>query len=146
VKHSRQWLLIAGLAATSPTFAGVYADDLSKCLVEATTLEDRITLVRWIFTAVSAHPAVASMTSASPADVEKSNAKAGALFMRLLTETCLDVSKKAIKYEGPLAIQLSFQVLGQVATTEMFSHPDVAKVMAGLDKHVDAKKLEALKQ
>ncbi len=41
-------------------------------------------------------------------DLEQANATTGALFMRLVTETCVDASRKAIKYEGPVAIQLSF--------------------------------------
>jgi hypothetical protein len=39
---------------------------------------------------------------------------------------------------------MSFQVLGQVAGAELFQSPEVARVMAGLEKHVDKKKLDAL--
>ena len=66
--------------------------------------------------------------------------------MKLLTETCLDTSKKAIKYEGPAAIQLSFQVRGQVASMEIFSNPNVAGAVAGLEKYTDKKRLEALRE
>jgi hypothetical protein len=37
-------------------------------------------------------------------------------------------------------------VLGQAAAREIFSHPDVAKMMSGLDKYVDKSKLEFLGQ
>ena len=69
-----------------------------------------------------------------------------ALFTKLLTETCVDTSKKAIKYEGAVAIQSAFQVLGQAAAGELFVHPDVTKVMSGLEEFLDSKKLEALAQ
>ena len=66
--------------------------------------------------------AVSSLTNVKASDLETANAETGALFMKLLTETCLRHSKKAIKYEGPVAIQLSFQVLGQVLLMEIFSN------------------------
>jgi hypothetical protein len=129
---------------TPPTFAGLYTDDLSRCLVESTSSADKITLVRWIFAGMSQHPAVASLSKATPADIDRANAETGALFMRLLADTCKDKSSKAIRYEGAVAIQGAFAVLGQVATAELFAAPEVQKVMAGLDKHLDSKKLEGL--
>jgi hypothetical protein len=144
-----RWKLV--LAATLlcgnavPANAGLYTDDLSRCLVEKTSKEDRVTLVQWIFAAMSQNAAVATISKATPADVDKSNAAAGALIMRLLTDACVDKSKKAIKYEGQSAIQVSFAVLGQVATTDLIADPNVQKVLAGLGKYMDAKKLDALK-
>jgi hypothetical protein len=126
------------------THAGVYTDDMTKCLVESTSKEDRLSLVRWMFAAMSQHPAVTSLTNVKDSDVEKANSETGALFMRLLTESCVEATKKAIRYEGPAAIQLSFQVLGQVASSELFADPGVLKVMSGLEKYTDQQKLEAL--
>jgi hypothetical protein len=37
------------LAIASPVDAGVFSDDLSKCLVRSTTATDRAELVRWVF-------------------------------------------------------------------------------------------------
>lgn len=138
-------LTLMALGAASPAMAGPYGDDLSKCLVDSTTAEDRVALVRWMFSAVSVHPAVESMATVAPDELEKSSAAVGALFMRLLTESCLEESKTAIKYEGPATLQLSFNVLGQVAGTEMFSNPEVATATAALEKYVDKDKLEHLK-
>jgi hypothetical protein len=126
------------------TRAGVYTDELSKCLVESTNSEDRLTLIRWLFVAIAQHPAVASLANAKPADVEKSSAAAGKLFTRLLAETCGGPAGKALKYEGPLAIQSSFQVLGQVAMSDLVRNEQVAKTMSDLSKHLDTKKLDAL--
>ncbi len=137
-------LVLAALGTASPCFAGVYTDDLAKCLVESTTAQDRTTLVRWMFSAATAHPDVASIAKVSPAVMEKSNEQVADLMVKLLTESCVDKSKKAIKYEGPAAIQMSFQVLGQVAGSELFSNPEVQKATAGLEKHIDKQKLAAL--
>lgn len=134
------------IALGSPAFAGVYTDDLSRCLVEKTSKEDKTALVQWIFVAMAQHPSVSALQKVTPDDVKLYNSKAGALFTKLLTETCVDVSKKAIKYEGAVAIQSAFQVLGQAAAGELFVHPDVTKVMSGLEEFLDSKKLEALAQ
>ena len=49
---SPRQLTIALVALTTSTaWAGVYTDDLSKCLVDGTTTDDRTALVKWIFTA-----------------------------------------------------------------------------------------------
>jgi hypothetical protein len=132
------------LLATSPAMAGVYTDDLSRCLVEKTSTADKTALVQWIFVAMAQHPSVSSLTKITSDDVDRHNKAAGALFMRLLTESCVDASKKAVKYEGGAALQVSFQVLGQAAAGELFAHPDVTKVMSGLEKYLDKDKLEAL--
>ena len=65
--------------------------------------------------------------------------------MRLLTESCKDAATTALKFEGPATLQLSFQVLGQVAGAELFSNPQVAAVMADLDKHMAPGALDVLK-
>jgi hypothetical protein len=136
-------LVLSGVASNAN--AGLYTDDMSRCLVEASSKEDKATLMRWMFVALSQNPSISSLSSATAADVEKSNAAVGALFMRLLTVDCAEKTKKAIKYEGGAAIQASFEVLGRVASSELFTDPKVNAVMAGLDKYVDKKKLDALK-
>ena len=131
---------------SGPAFAGVYTDDLSRCLVESSTQEDKTVLVHWVVAAITQHPSVSLLGRATESDIDTANAAAGALFMKLLTDVCADKSKKAIKYEGVAAIQTSFGVLGQVAAAELFGDPAVQKVMAGLAKHLDAKKLESLNE
>ena len=137
-------VLIAVAAVPSISRAGVYTDDMTKCLVESTSKDDRLTLVRWMFAAMSQHPAVASLTTVSDGDIEKANASVGALFMKLLTKTCVEATRKAVRYEGAFAIQASFQALGQVATMDLFADPNVLKVMSGLEKHADPEKLAEL--
>jgi predicted GNAT family N-acyltransferase len=134
------------LAASTPALAGVYGDDLSRCLVEKTTTEDKTLLVQWIFVAMAQHPSVSAMTRITAEDIERNSKQAAELLTRLLTETCMEQAKKAIKHEGGMAIQSSFQVFGQSAAGELFADSNVTKVMAGLEKFVDAKKIEALAQ
>jgi len=144
MKNLRRLAAVGLLVAISPVQAGVYTDDLSRCLVDKSSTADKSVLVQWIFVAMAQHPSVVSLTKISTDDKEKHNRQAGELFMRLLTDTCADESKKALKNEGALAIQTAFQVLGQAAAREIFSDPSVAEMMSGLDKYVDKEKLETL--
>ena len=132
------------LGASAQSRAGVFGDDLTRCLVESTSPNDRAQLVRWIFVAMAQHPLVASMSNVKADQKDQSNKEVASLFMRLLTETCKDKAKAAIKAEGAAAIQLSFQVLGQVAAGEIFADKDVMAVMSGVEKHLDNEKLKEL--
>lgn len=129
---------------STPSWAGLYTDDLSRCLVEKTSEKDKVALVQWVVMALTQHPAVSSLARTTAADVEKSNAAAGAVFTRLLAEDCADKYKNAVRYDGPGAIEAAFGVLGQVATRDLFMHADVQAVLAGLSKHMDEDKLRAL--
>lgn len=133
--------LLICISINAPAHAGVYTDDLTRCIVETTTEKDRIKFVKWMFSAMSKHPAVNSIASVSDDQINTANKQVAQLFMRIMTETCKEKAKKAIKYDGQLAMQTSFQVLGQVAAQELFSNPEVAGVMSGLEMYIDTDEL-----
>lgn len=112
----------------------LYSDDLSRCLVESSTSADKLTLVKRMFTAMSLHPAVKSMSNVSDKQIDNSNKEVAALFVKLVTVACKEQTIKAIKYEGQSAIQSSFNLLGQVAAKELFSNSDVVAGMFGIKR------------
>ena len=124
--------------------AGPYSDDLARCLVDKTTKDDRVALIRWLFSAASRHPAVGAIAKVSAEQLDESNKVVGALLMKLLTDSCKAEAQRALQYEGPVTLQLSFQTLGQVAGRELFASPEVSGAMTGLKKYVDNEKLKAL--
>ena len=136
-------VLLAGWATTAS--AGPYTDDMSKCLVSSTSADDRTNLVRWIFANAALHPDVANISTVTIDQRTTMNQAAGELFDRLLTVSCRKQTREALRYEGPAAIQLSFQVLGQVAMGTLMSHPSVGQGFSEFAKFVDEKKIEALK-
>ena len=141
-------LVSAAILCVSPfsAFAGPYTNDLAKCLVESTSPGDRTDLVKWMFSAASAHPAVKSISNVSAKQLDKANKKTADLFMKLLTVSCRSETEKALKYEGKTTLQVSFQVLGQVAGKELFASPEVSAAMSGLERHLDEKRLQSLVQ
>lgn len=145
----RNKLLVIGVVSwlgvdlhITPSSAGVYSDDLAKCFVNSTTTSDRNGLVRWMFTAAASHPAVSSIVMVSEVQRRDSDKYMAKLSERLLFETCKKETEQAVKYEGQLALQTGFQVLGQVAGRELFSDPTVSKAMANLNSYIDKGKLE----
>ena len=137
-------IFMAALIPPQVAEAGPYTDDLSKCMVQSTTANDRLGLVRWMFSAAATHPAVKSIVFVSEQQLDDANKTVAELFMKLLTVSCRQQTQRALKYEGIRALQSSGEVLGRIAGQELFSSPEVQAGMAGLDKYFDSEKLESL--
>jgi hypothetical protein len=138
-------LLTAAIGMTPRSaLAGPYADDMAKCLVKSTSPEDRSLLIRWMFSAMALHPDVASMAAVTKQQRDDIVKNTGALFQRLMLDSCKAETKDAIQNEGPQTIQYAFQILGQVAARGLFTDPHVAATMADLGKSVDQEKFKSL--
>lgn len=137
-------LAAVSLAAPGAAQAGIYGDDLSKCLVKAMSPADQKTLVIWIFSAMASHPDVRPYASMTETQRDGSIDAAGKLMQRLLTADCRPESVAAIKYEGGEAMVGSFSILGQVAMRGLMSDPSVVADLQKLSKSVDQSKIEAL--
>jgi hypothetical protein len=135
-------LVLGCTAATA--HAGAYADDLGKCLVKSTSTTDRYTLMKWLFAVLAANPQVQSMANISTEQRDEIDRTVAALFQRLLTESCRNETQQAIKYEGPIVIQQSFQMFGQASMIELSSAPSVRAAMTSFNKYVDEQKIKAL--
>lgn len=135
-------LTMAAASSSNAALAGPYSDELSKCLVVSTTADDKNALVKWMFATAALHPAVKSIASITAEERSRSTRTTARLFERLLTETCLAQTQQALKYEGALALQTGFQMLGQVAARELFADPSVAAGLAEFEAHLDRNKLE----
>lgn len=144
---TKKFLPLLALAALftpkQAVHAGPYSDDLSKCIIESTTVNDRAAFVNWIFSAASLHPAVKSIAAVPKEQMAAANRQTGEMVMKILTESCPKQAEKAIRYEGASALETSFEALGQVAGQELFSSPEVAAGMAGLVEYLDENRLKA---
>lgn len=131
-------------AVSTASHAGLYADDMSRCLVSQTSSKDKTDLIRWIFAVTALHPDVSTLVKVTDGQRSDINRQIGKLLERLLTQSCRKQTQEALKYEGSVAFQLSFQVLGQVAMQEMMSNQSVRNGFAEIGKHVDEKKMKEL--
>lgn len=134
------FLVLASLSAT--VSAGPFTDEMSKCLVKSTSEADKSLLIKWVFAAMASHPDVKSLSNVSTEKGDELNKNVSGLLISLLTEKCKPETQQAIQYEGPKALEVSFEVLGQVAMQGIISNPDVVGYMSGLGKHMDLTKLK----
>ncbi|MFZ2991108.1 hypothetical protein [Ideonella sp.] len=141
---SRLLLVLMFSVFSANAVAQPAVDAFSKCLADSTTGKDRKTLARWLFVSMGAHPELKAIAKIAPSAPEDSSREAGALFTRLITDTCVEQAKAAGRAAGPVAFQSAFSVLGQLAMQELMSDKDVAANMALLQKHVDAPKIQAV--
>jgi hypothetical protein len=129
-------------ACLGTAYAGPYSDELAKCLVESTTAADKNALVKWMFATAALHPAVKTIATVSDAERDLLNRDTAQLFTRLVADSCRMQTQQAVQYEGPLALQTGFQMLGQVAARDLFSDPAVAGGLRALAQYFDRQKLE----
>lgn len=135
-------LLLGGLLSLSPSIlAGEFTDNLSNCLLSSTTEEDRISLVKWMFTSMALHPSVSEIADVSLADRERANREMADLLVELLRDRCFQEARLALQNEGTAALQASFTALGQVAATALFADPNVAAGLSSIETYIDAEDL-----
>jgi hypothetical protein len=121
--------------------AGTYGDDFGKCLVEKATKEDRSTLIKWMFFAMSLNPEISSFTTISDTDRDNANKTMADMVAKLIGVTCKSEAAKAIKYEGEASFGIAFGLFGQVAGRELFSSPEVVKAIEKYSESIDMEKL-----
>ena len=144
-KHFLGAAALAVLALSSaPAFAGVYADDLTKCLVKNTSADDQLALVRWSFAMMALHPAIKDMANIPPAARDQMNKQAIDITERLITVDCRAETVDALKYEGPGIFRTSFEVLGQVAFRGLTNEPQVSQGFVDWAKGFNLEKIIAL--
>ena len=135
-------LLVSGLMMFSTSaHAGPRSDALGQCLVQKSTDNDHLVLVRWMFSAMVQHPELAQLSKLSESDRERIDADVAKLFQRLITEDCRAEARSVVQEEGMIAFQSSFEVFGKVAAQAIFGHSAVNAAMGGLQKHLDGEVL-----
>jgi hypothetical protein len=132
-------LVAAGSAAASPA-----SDDLGRCLVKASSSDDKTTLMVWAFTALSAHPSVKVYANVSDAQRLEVSKNAARLLERLTTVDCRKETLAAFKTDGPASLQGAFSTLGQVAVGGLVQDPAVAKAMSVVTTQLDMAKFQSL--
>lgn len=130
-------IILAGVVAAAPTQAGVYTDDLTKCLVASASPDDQLVLIKWVFGVISAAPQIKTYSTVTDAQRDALSKQTGQLMQRLLTKDCRTQAVAAIKYEGSSTFESSFEVLGQVAMRGLTSSPEVSKGFGALSNGVD---------
>jgi len=133
--------LISGQASAQTS-----VETLGSCLADNTSGKDRKELAKWLFAAMTAHPEMKSLTSATSQDIHSASKSAGEIFTRLMADSCAKQVRDAVQTGGPAAIQAGFQVLGQLAMQELMTNAQVGAAMGVLDQYIDKARVDAALQ
>lgn len=125
--------------------AAEHAQALSQCLVNNTTEADKTVMTRWVYSSLSNHPSLSSMTSINDATRVGADQEMARLVEKFMYQTCSEQLKNAVKNEGPAAIERSLRSYVEVTGREILQHPSISNSVTGVAKQLDVKKLfEAL--
>ena len=139
-------VVVAAMACLAgiPAQAAVFGDDLAKCLVSHTSEQEKTGLMRFVFAAMAAHPAVADIAKVTPAQRQALSRQFAELTQQLLAVRCRAETVAALRAEGVATIQSSFGVLGQVAMRGLMSDATVAAEFGQLGTFFDRKAMTEL--
>lgn len=132
-------LVLASLGAG----AAQEVDALGKCLGDSTTGRERKDLAKWMFLAMASHPEIKPLAQATPKYFDQASQATAAVFTRLIAESCVNEVRAAISVGGPVAVQLGFQVLGQLAMQELMTNQDVQRSIGAFERFIDQKRVSA---
>lgn len=130
-------VLTATALAPMPAWAGVYGDDVTRCLAKSTSDGDKLSLVKWIFMSMAAHPAIKQYANISPEQRAQVDAEVGAIIVKRLTKSCRTETIAALKYEGTGFLENSFSSLGQIAMAGLTTDPQVGMALSNWTKNAD---------
>lgn len=111
---------------------------LATCLSTSANAVDRTALVQAVFTAVVAHPDLASIATVDVARRDAISARAAQVLQRLVAQDCKSQARAALADGGLEGMREALGALGEQALGDFTGHPDVQAGMAGVLRHVDA--------
>lgn len=135
------FMAAAVLGTTQVAIAGPTVDQLSDCLVKATTAADKTTVLQWTFTALAAHPDLKSFSNVTPEQKTQLDQKLAQVLQRVIVEQCSTQTKAVIQAEGIQAVGQAFQQLGQSAGQDIIKDPAVRQQLQGTLRYIDLNKL-----
>ena len=140
---SRSVIMAAAvLGTTQIAIAGPTVDQLSDCLVKATTAADKTTVLQWTFTALAAHPDLKSFSNVTLEQKNQLDQKLAQVLQRVIVEQCSTQTKAVIQAEGIQAVGEAFQQLGhQSAGQDIVKDPAVRQQLQGTLRYIDLNKL-----
>ncbi len=132
-----KFLLIVFLSFNFNISAGPFTDDFSRCLITKTTSQEKTDLVRWIYVTISFHPQLAEMSNLSSEDVEMVNIRIADYMTNVFAYKCNRELIEAIKYEGEDSVVATFELLGEIAITEIMNDEGVAMASEFFTQYLD---------
>ena len=141
-KFFKSIILITSILIFKPNVlnAETYSNDLAKCMIEETTLSEKVDLVKWAVRLFGEHPSVdiVKLDQSSTINLDK---KIGRLVSSLLLDRCQPQAKKALDYEGERSLVTAFGIVAKASSNKIMSHPNVQDASQEWGKYLDIEDL-----
>lgn len=135
---------IAGIAALTASVALMPiaqagpVENFSNCLISSTSEKDRLDLIRWIYGAMSVHPAIEDMSNVSAAAKEDNNKNLANVFERLMVKDCkTEFRALALSGNAEEGIEAAFAYLGEVAMMDLMQNNAVLESLEAYTEYLD---------
>ena len=142
LSHIRTLFMATALLSSAQiAMAGPTVDQLSNCLVKATTATDKTSVLQWTFVALSSHPDLKGFSNVTDEQKNQLDQKLAQVLQRMIVEQCSAQTKAVIQAEGLQAVGDSFQELGSITGEEILKNPEVKQQLKGVVRYLDLNKL-----
>ena len=122
--------------------AGVFTNELIKCMVKNTNNKELKLLKTWIYFAFSQDEDLKKYSKISKKEEERVNKLMANYVTDLLTNRCKKEYNLAIKNDGTRAISDSFEYLGRIAGVQIMSNPNVVIFIQKFSNYIDLNKFK----
>ena len=117
--------------------AGPFTDEFSRCIVTKTTSQEKTDLVKWIYVTISFHPQLSDMSNLSSEDVEMVNIRVADYMTNVFAYKCNKELIEVIKYEGENSVVTAFELLGEIAISEIMVDEGVSIASEFFTQYLD---------
>jgi hypothetical protein len=97
--------------------------------------------VRWIFSAMAAHPDIAGLAAIDAGKREELEKAGAEVFERLVAQDCTSQSRSVLVNEGTEGFGEAFKTLGEVAMGGVVEDSQVQTAMARLGERLDTQRI-----
>ncbi len=132
-----KFFFIISLSISFNLSAGPFTDDFSRCIISKTTSQEKTDLVKWIYVTISFHPQLAEMSNLSSNDVEMANIRIADYMTNIFAYKCNEELIEAIKFEGEDSVIKTFELLGEIAISEIMRDEGVAMASEFFTQYLD---------
>ena len=110
---------------------------LGKCIVANMSPVDRQDIARWVFASMAVHPEVKQLSAQNTQATQEAARKMGAIFTRLLRDTCPTEVREAAGAGGPPVVTSAINFLTQIGIQELMTNKAVLATHSSFSQYAD---------
>jgi len=109
-----------------------------------TTTQEKTDLVRWIYVTMSFHPQLMDLSNLTADNVEMVNIRVADYMTNVFAYKCNEELKMAMDYEGEESVYYAFELLGEIAMTELMEDQGVSAASELFIDYIDVSIFEQI--